>query len=131
MGHHTFGMDHELRLISTDSATMLTLSEAARATGRSRVTIRRYLDRGAFPSAVRRSIGARPEWLVPESDLAAAGLPIGVLPAEVSGSDDPSMAHRLAMAEALATERYRSIERLEAEVERLHDLLRIALKEVR
>jgi hypothetical protein len=131
MGHHTFRMDHELRLISTDPATMLTLSEAARATGRSRVTIRRYLDRGAFPRAVRRSIGARPEWLVPESDLAAAGLPIGVLPFEVSGSDDASMAQRLAMAEALATERYRSIERLEAEVERLHDLLRIALKEVR
>ena len=60
-----------------------------------------------------------------------AGLPIGVLPSEVSGSDDASMAHRLAMAGALATERYRSIERLEAEVERLHDLLRIALKEVR
>jgi hypothetical protein len=128
---HTLVMDPKLRLVSTDSTNMITLSEASRSTGRSRVTIRRYLDRGAFPGAVRRSIGARPEWLVPVSDLIAAGLPTDVLPGEASGSDEESLGHRLAMAEAVAIERYRSIERLEAEVERLHELLRIALQEVK
>lgn len=49
----------------------------------------------------------------------------------MSTRGDGGLAQRLAVAEALATERARMIERLEVEIERLHALLGTALKAVR
>ncbi len=54
----------------------LTLSEAAAASGASRVTLRRRLDAGTFPRAYRSAAGGKGRkdtWLIPVSDLVAAG----------------------------------------------------------
>lgn len=51
----------------------LTLTEAAKAAGVARVTIRRRLDDHAFPGAVLDESGATPTWRIPVEDLLAAG----------------------------------------------------------
>lgn len=51
---------------------LLTLTEVARATGKSRTTVRRALDSGQFPGAVRDD-DAHGTWRVPASDLRRLG----------------------------------------------------------
>lgn len=61
----------------------LTLSEAAAASGASRVTLRRRLDAGSFPNAFRSDTdgkGRKDTWRIPVGDLIAAGF---VLPGEL------------------------------------------------
>jgi hypothetical protein len=128
-----------------------TLTEAAQLTGRSRVTIRRYLDAGKFPNAWRgESAGAGAEpWFVPAGDLLAAGLDLGGgatrsdTGASRSGaarassgalSVDPQDlpgGGQLEAAVALAHERERTIVLLEARVRELEGLLGQALATAR
>lgn len=58
-----------------DGRELLSLSEAARVSGVSRVTVRRYLDAGRFPNAVQMpgSGAGRGQWRVPVGDLRAVG----------------------------------------------------------
>jgi hypothetical protein len=60
--------------------TRFTLSEAAKLTRVSRSSVRRMLDAGKFPTAVRMDDAGNPDltapWRVPLSDLLAAGLTI-------------------------------------------------------
>jgi hypothetical protein len=53
---------------------VFTISQAARVAGVHRNTVRRYLDGEKFPGAFREDPGA--PWLIPISDLIAAGLHI-------------------------------------------------------
>jgi predicted site-specific integrase-resolvase len=52
----------------------LTLVEVAKRTGTSKVTARRYLDAGRFPSAKREDGRADGRWLIPWEDVVASGL---------------------------------------------------------
>lgn len=56
------------------SDTLLSASEAARATGKSLPTIRQYLKAGKLPNAQLETKGRASVWLIPLSDLQAAGL---------------------------------------------------------
>ena len=106
-----------------------TLSEAADATGRSRTTIRRYLDQHRFPGARRDQASSDPSdrsrWLIPECDLVALGLLPSIMARPVSATleSEHSLSTRLAVAEALAAERAETIVRLSTERDRLLDLI--------
>ena len=116
----------------SDEATTrpaLTLSEAARATGKHRNTVRNALDSDRFPNAYRDGAGT---WRIPVGDLLAAGFPLhapagpdaedatqGHTNAATAGDDAErlradvdDLRRRLAVAEALAAERGRELERL-------------------
>ena len=75
---------------------VLTITEAARATGVDRRTLRRRLDGGEFPNAYRdtgtQGTGSG-AWLIPAEDLVQAGLsldaPTGPAPSTVSSLDQP------------------------------------------
>ncbi len=127
------------------TAPSYSLTEAALVTGKSRVTIRRYLDRGQFPNAFRDD-GGEPgpvPWRVPLSDLVAAGLtvsPVEMLAhsGEVRQGDTEGgrttlqvVREQLATATALAAERERTIESLRAQVADLQGMLREAIDTVR
>lgn len=97
---------------------MLTVAEAVDATQTSESTIKRRLRAGAFPNAVRTADG---KWMIPLGDLSAAGLRPGKMskPDPVTPSDDrvrdlavenAELRQRLAVAEALASERNRIID---------------------
>ncbi len=97
---------------------MLTVKEAMDATQTSESTIKRRLRAGSFPNAVRTSDG---KWMIPLGDLSAAGLRPGKMsaPDPVTPSDDrvrdlsienAELRQRLAVAEALASERNRIID---------------------
>lgn len=94
--------------------TYLTLSEAAKVTNRSRVTLRRYLDAGRFPHAKRDEEDVNQQWLVPASDLVAAGVEIhpGALDECAPAALDISLEVRLAVAEAVAAERADALDRI-------------------
>lgn len=105
-----------------------TLTEAAELTGKSRVTLRRYLDQGRFPNAFRDEADAnsRP-WRIPGDDLRAAGLtPSGdsLHPLSGEGGPDTALRTELAVAQALADERARTIELLSTQMSQLQDTLR-------
>lgn len=60
-----------------EDPTLLTVTQAAKAAGVDRRTIRRRLDGGDFPHARREQGGRGPEsgpWLIPVDDLVGAGL---------------------------------------------------------
>ncbi len=97
---------------------MLTIAEAVDATQTSESTIKRRLRSGAFPNAVRTADG---KWMIPLGDLSAAGLRPGKMakPDPVTPSNDrvrdlaaenAELRQRLAVAEALASERNRIID---------------------
>ncbi|NKW34917.1 hypothetical protein GS942_23825 [Rhodococcus hoagii] len=97
---------------------MLTVKEAVDATQTSESTIKRRLRAGSFPNAVRTADG---KWMIPLGDLSAAGLRPGKMaaPDPVTPSDDrvrdlavenAELRQRLAVAEALASERNRIID---------------------
>ena len=99
------------------------LSEAAAVTGASRITMRRRLDAGRFPSAFRDTSTLRrpPPWRIPALDLIAAGFTIRdpasdtELETAASGLVEKSAlepAERVAVAEAVAAERAHTIELL-------------------
>lgn len=99
--------------------THLTLSEAAEASDRSRVTLRRYLDAGRFPNAQRDETDINRPWLIPISDLEDAGVQV----AAIQGTDTPEdapMGVRLAVAEAVAAERLDALERMQDLAEAMH-----------
>lgn len=104
----------------------LTLSEAAVASGVSRVTLRRRLDAGAFPNAYQAAlegIGRRDTWRIPVGDLAGAGFVLSnlagpaVTPTRRTGDLEKRVAELetdVAMWRALAQERERHLEDLRA-----------------
>lgn len=109
-----------------------TISEAVKVTGRSRPTIRRYLDAGRFPNAFRApsETGNEP-WKIPARDLRAAGMTLqGDTAPTTSDTGQASiddLQTRLAVAEALADERRQTIELLTAQLSSLQETLRVAL----
>lgn len=107
---------------------LLTLSEAASATGKHRNTIRNALDSGAFPNAAKDASGA---WRVPVTDLLAAGFHLHApTPPQATESNTTQrevveadvverlraevaeLRRRVEVAEALAAERAVTLERL-------------------
>lgn len=90
----------------------LTITEAARAAGVDRRTIRRRLDAGDLPNAYRDP----PEegaWQIPVTDLIAAALPLHrPLPAH-QNDEAEEWCRRALVAEAVAEERERTIAALE------------------
>lgn len=98
----------------TTSGAWFSLSEAASLSNKSRVTLRRYLDSGRFPSARQDDTDPNRPWLIPLGDLQDAG--VVVTPTDQGGStlSDPlkMVIVRLSVAEALAEERAAEIERL-------------------
>jgi DNA-binding transcriptional MerR regulator len=56
------------------SDKLLSISEAARATGKSIPTIRSYLEKKKLPNAKSKPKGSSKAWLIPLTDLVAAGL---------------------------------------------------------
>ena len=129
--------------------TSYTLTDAAAVTGRSRVTIRRYLDAGKFPNAWRdEADGDSPApWRVPLGDLLSAGMsvhPADRLPARaLTHPDTPPLSRgiendsvsrlreELAVTSALAHERARTIEVLVAQLTDLRSLLADSLATTR
>lgn len=114
-----------------------TLTEAARVTGRSRVTMRRYLDSARFPGAFRGpSVGGAPApWRIPVGDLLAAGLVVGAVedtgaaPAmtqQEAGSpvaaEIVTLREQLAAARAAAAERASTIAILASELREMRAL---------
>ena len=98
---------------------MLTISEAAAAAGVDRRTVRRKLDAGLLPGAIRSDgpagAGTGP-WSIPAVELIAAGIDLGgaqraavVTPANdspaITAVDLEALKRRLAVAEAIAEER--------------------------
>lgn len=114
-----------------------TITEAAKRTGASDSTLRRYRAAGKFPGAYKDSSGA---WRFPHEDLLAAGLtfstPLGEQPpdqqvAQVSDQPSDSQAEQVAQLEqALREERARadSAERLAASYRENLDDVRRALR---
>jgi len=98
--------------------TYLTLTEAAEATDRSRVTLRRYLDQGRFPNARRDEDDVNRQWLIPLSDLEAAGVRVHMGQPHDTGHTTP-LAVRVAVAEAVAAERGAALEHVSALAEAL------------
>lgn len=105
----------------------LTLSQAAVATNRHRNTVRNALDAGRFPNAFRE--GGDGPWVIPVTDLLAAGFPVNA--PQIADDDDvpevskqvrdggevqrlrdevDDLRRRLAVAEALAGERAKTLE---------------------
>ena len=56
------------------SDKFLSISEAARATGKSIPTIRSYLEKKKLPNAKSKPKGSSKAWQIPLTDLVAAGL---------------------------------------------------------
>jgi DNA-binding transcriptional MerR regulator len=56
------------------SDKLLSISEAARATGKSIPTIRNYLEKGKLPNAKSKPKGSSKAWFIPLTDLVSAGL---------------------------------------------------------
>lgn len=101
-----------------------TLSEAAELTGKSRVTLRRYLDQGRFPKAFRDEADPNSQpWHIPAGDLEAAGLAPSIPPSGDEGGDT-GLRTELAVARAVADERARTIELLSEQLSQLQDTLR-------
>lgn len=105
------------------------LSEAAAACSRSRVTVRRYLDAGRFPNARRDESDPNRAWLVPLRDLRDAGLRPSGDTGSSSEEGPADLVVRLAVAEALAAERAAEIARLEAVIAALTAHAAVALAE--
>jgi hypothetical protein len=113
------------------ASTLWTLTEAERHANVTRKTLRTMAEGGKLPGAHQDGRG---RWLIPAQALGAAGVmarttppdapavpsgnPAGA-PAPVPAAPDPETLRRLAVAEALADERARTIEDLRATVERL------------
>lgn len=103
----------------------LSLSQAAEATGKHRNTIRNALTGDRFPNAYRDGAGA---WRIPVGDLLGAGFTLyAPTAAEVQVTSEPAgdgdvvdrlraeladLRRRVDLAEALAAERERTMERL-------------------
>ena len=112
----------------------LTLSQAASACNTSRSTIRRKLDGKEFPNAYRDA-GDDGPWMVPVTDLIAAGLkPNASRPEpEQSGQTEQSSAQpdevaRLERELFQERERRRAAEEIAAERQRALEDLRLALR---
>lgn len=112
------------------AARNVTLTEAAALTGVSRVTIRRYLDKGLFPNAFRTEDGSHRKlpWRLPITDLLAAGLTIqdkkpGPSAREVA-PDLADLKAQLAAERAVSTERAKFIEALQEHLRDLNRTLR-------
>jgi transposase-like protein len=102
----------------------LTISEAARACGVNRRTIRRHRDAGDFPGAFRDQQNV---WRIPTADLEAAGYP----PYLLSRLDEPSEATRLdqlRMEVSLLKERLKATQAIAREREARIEDLRLVLR---
>lgn len=103
----------------------VTLVEAAALTRRSRVTMRRYLDRGRFPNARREPGRDDGRWQVPVEDLLAAGLEVGppsdrceVVADTPAAPSDDGLAAVVAIQAQTISEQARVIQRMTAALER-------------
>jgi hypothetical protein len=104
---------------SPDAETMLSLSDAARATDRHVQTIRRMLDQDRLPGAV---LDDRGRWQIPIADLEALGYTVNL--EQVAGSavandrvatleaENHRLRTKLAVAEAVAAERLGLLDKL-------------------
>jgi len=121
----------------SDERPALTLTEAAKATGVSRKTLRRRLDSDEFPNASRldgpAGTGTGP-WVVPIADLLGAGFTLHS-PNDDQGDEDESDDHgddlrvrELEHELELERERRRAAEALRVAAERNADDLRTALR---
>lgn len=120
--------------------TSYTLTEAAHATGRSRATLRRYLDAGRFPGAFQETTDDPfPAWRIPSTDLIANGLTpdpdrtraASIARPIVRATDEPGPTSRVVRLEAVAEERARTIETLTLELAETRRALLDALATVR
>ena len=85
------------------SETYLSISEAARATGKSIPTIRAYLTKGKLPNATSSAKGEARAWKIPLTDLVVAGLLDQVTApnqAEAASPSTPTLGERVAALEA-------------------------------
>jgi hypothetical protein len=99
-----------------DGRPELTVTEAAKAAGVDRRTIRRYLDDDRFPGARRDDGKQGPEtgpWLIPVAELLAAGLKLH----QPTGPDEPDVAEVVEPSE---------VESLRAEVVELRTRAEVA-----
>ena len=127
---------------SATRPALFTLSEAATACGVSRSRIRRMLDAGEFPNAVREEVPGKGSsaapWYIPAPDLLAAGL-VPNRPTDGSGQDGEQSANSpgQAMADeveglrvelALERERRFAAEGIARERERAIEALEMALR---
>jgi hypothetical protein len=71
-------MQHQEQQLPLSEQPDFTIVEAAAVTGRSRITIRRYLDAGRFPNAFRdaQSVRKPAPWRISAQDLRRIGLSI-------------------------------------------------------
>ena len=100
----------------------LTLTEAAEATDKARVTLRRWLDEGRFPNAGQDlTVPAHP-WRIPIQDLVAAGAVLVKDPAEDTEATQALVVQH-AVVEALAAERLDALERTNVSNETINRLL--------
>lgn len=98
------------------SEKLFSLSEAATATGKSHPTIRAWLRAGKLPNARNITKGKSTAWLIPLTDLVAAGLLDEVRNTE-SGQGE------LARAQARVLEVEHALQMAELELKGLRDLL--------
>jgi DNA-binding transcriptional MerR regulator len=86
------------------SETYLSISEAARATGKSIPTIRAYLTKGKLPNATSSTKGESRAWKIPLTDLVVAGLLDQVTtpsePEPTATPSTPTLGERVAALEA-------------------------------
>lgn len=94
-------------------AAALTLSEAAKATGKHRDVIRRLLDGGKLPNAYRDDDAPARPWMVPPGDLEANGLRLHA-PGSSAAHGEPQGAPTAA-DEAVELRRQRDQARADAE----------------
>jgi hypothetical protein len=91
-----------------------TLSEAVALGDKSRVTLKRWLYKGALPNAVKVDSEYGEHWSIPFQDLVASGIQmVGNDTGGVSDAVAQNIVVKLARAEAVAEERARHIDRLE------------------
>nr|WP_176451388.1 hypothetical protein [Rhodococcus rhodochrous] len=109
---------HDDAVTGNHDLPKLTIKEAVDATQTSESTIKRRLRAGAFPNAAQTADG---RWMIPLGDLSAAGLRPGRMaapdPVPTSAdrvrdlaAENAELRQRLAVAEALASERNRIID---------------------
>lgn len=101
---------------------LLNISEAARASSKSIPTIRAYLEAGKLPNASSTAKGKSRSWLIPLTDLIAAGLIDRVSSSSPEAADSELMQIKLKVA-ALEAENEQLRERIKDLATAREDLL--------
>ena len=109
-------------MTETTTPAGFTLTEAAEATNKSRVTLRRWLDEGRFPNATQDVTDPNLPWRIPVQDLVSAGATVHKDP-ETDTAMTQAMVVELAVQTALAKERLEALERTNVSNETINRLL--------